>query len=341
MKPLFCLTILSFAVAKAIAAEEITPYKYNDKERIRGLGSYTIPEKSRFTVERAKEKSPDIVCYMSKPNKSSFPIAILCGGSSSKNDILSIIHFHRYYLQEFLDLGIAVLTIEQRGVDGDKTDCKEFMTHYTRSARLDDHQTVIENLKLNPPQGWNGKFIFLGVSEGGPLVTTLTTQYSDITTATINWCGAGNWSWRDELWTFLEAMKKEIPWHVKLRMRLAEWMPLAINFSLPKTRNEYDQIMDKTLADPDCSREFMGMTYKYHADALSYPTYEYDKIRTPLLVVAGSADTIIRSSDEFVGKAKEAHAPITYMRIPDMNHYVRKYPEVVAESFKWLSQQLG
>ena len=52
---------------------------------------------------------------------------------------------------------------------------------------------------------------FLGGSEGGPIVTTLTTEYPDITIATINWSGAGDWSWRDELWAFIEGMKNEIP----------------------------------------------------------------------------------------------------------------------------------
>jgi pimeloyl-ACP methyl ester carboxylesterase len=335
--------ITLFLTVVMFASEEITPYKYTDKEikEVKeGLKIYDIPQKSRFTTKRIEPEIPDIVYYMSIPDKSSFPIAILCGGSSSKNDLHSIIHFHRYFLKEFLDLGIAVLTVEQQGIDGKKMNPQEFMVHYTRSERLRDHQIVIENLKLYPTQGWNGKFIFLGVSEGGPLVTTLTSQYSDITVATINWCGAGNWSWRDELWVFIEGIKKEIPWHVKLRMHLPKWFPFAIDFCLPKTRQQYDQIMDQTLQDPDCNKEFMSMTYKYHADALSYPKYNYNKICTPMLVVAGDQDTIIHSSDEFVDKAKEANVAISYLRVPGMNHYVRKYPDVVAQSFEWLKQQL-
>jgi pimeloyl-ACP methyl ester carboxylesterase len=323
------------------ASEGITPYKYTDKERKKGLKIYEVPQQSCFTTKRTDIDAPDIVYYMSIPHKSSFPIAILCGGSSSRNDIMSIVHFHRYFLQEFLDLGVAVVTIEQQGVNDKQIDPEEFMSHYTRSERLHDHEKVIENLKSCPPQGWNGKLIFLGVSEGGPLVTTLTTHYSDITTATINWCGAGNWSWRDELWVFMEDMKKEIPWHIKLRMGLPKWVPFAISFSLPKTRQDYDQIMDQTLQSPDYNKEFMGMTYKYHADALNYPKYDYNKISAPMLVVTGDQDTIIHSSDEFVNKAKEVNAPITYVRVPGMKHYIRKHPDVIADSFEWLKQQLG
>jgi acetyl esterase/lipase len=107
---------------------------------------------------------------------------------------------------------------------------------------------------------------------------------------------------------------------------------------LPKTRQEYDAIMDQTLQNPLSDKYFMGMTYKYHADALRYPQPDYAKISTPFLVVAGAKDTIIGSSDEFVRKAKVAGAPITYLRIPDMDHYIRKRPEVVQQSFTWLKQ---
>ena len=70
---------------------------------------------------------------LSAPKSDSYPIAILCGGSSSAGDVQSIIHFHRYFLQEFLDLNTGVITLEQRGVDGNEVDVKEFMEHYTRS----------------------------------------------------------------------------------------------------------------------------------------------------------------------------------------------------------------
>lgn len=103
-----------------------------------------------------------------------------------EDDITSIIHFHRYFLKEFLDLGVGVITIEQQVIDGNHVKKTEFMQPYTRSNRLSDHRTVIEHLKKHPPQGWNGKLPFLGVSEGGTIVTTLTTDYSELTLATIN-----------------------------------------------------------------------------------------------------------------------------------------------------------
>lgn len=324
-----------------LTASELTPYKYTDEERLNGGPIYEIPSSSRFTTPRRGVDSPDIVYYFSKPSQSTFPIALLVGGSSSENDIISIIHFHRYFLKEFLDLGVAVITVEQQGVDGRHINTDEFMEHYTKSNRLNDHRTVIEYLKNYPPLGWNGQLIFLGVSEGGPIVTTLTTEYSTDLIATINWSGAGDYCWSDQLWVFMEDMQKNTPWYIKLRGKLPSWIPYSLNFDFPTSRKDYDNLMIETVKNPTARLKIAGMTYKYHADALTaYPKPEYDKIKTPFLVVAGVKDSIIHSSDAFVLQAKAAGAPITYMRISDMDHYIRKKEDVITDSFKWLDKQL-
>jgi alpha-beta hydrolase superfamily lysophospholipase len=341
MKIIFFIIALLLTATTTFASEEITPYKYTDQEREKGLVPYDIPQKSRFTIKRIAVNAPDIIYYMSKPSKHSFPIAILCGGSSLEDDITSIFYFHRYLLKEFLDLGVGVITLEQQGVDGNQISAREFMEHYTRSNRLSDHRTVIAHLKKHPPKGWNGKLIFLGVSEGGPIVTTLTTEYSDITVATINWSGAGDFSWRDELWYFMQDMIQNTPWHIKLRVQLPSWMPYSLDLYFPKSRKDHDNAMDETIKNPSANLKLAGMTYKYHADALTtYPKPEYGKMKTPYLVVAGTKDSIIDSSDVFIRKAKETGAPITYMRISDMDHYVRKKEDVIKDSFDWLKKQI-
>lgn len=341
MKIIFFIIALLLTATTTFASEEITPYKYTDQEREKGLVPYDIRQKSRFTSERIEVNAPDIVYYMSKPSKPSFPIAIVCGGSSLEDDVISIIHVHRYLLKEFLDLGVAVLTVEQWGVDGKKINPQEFMAHYTSSNRLSDHRTVIAYLKKHPPLGWNGKLIFLGVSEGGPIVTTLTTDYPEMTLATINWSGASDFSWRDELWYFMQDMTQKTPWYIKLRAQLPSWMPFSLDLYFPKSRKAHDEAMDEIIKNPTANLKLAGMTYKWHADTLNaYPKPEYGKMKTPYLVVAGTKDSIIDSSDAFVRKAKETGAPVTYMRISDMDHYVRKREDVIKGSFEWLKQQI-
>ena len=327
--------LLSLMSLTAMESFEITPHRFTDEEMRNGGPLYEIPKSSRFTASR--KDGPDIVYYLSKPKSDSYPIAILCGGSTSKNDISSIIHLHRYLLKEFIDLGAGVLTVEQWGVDGNKVNADEFMQYYTRTQRLLDHRTVIEALKKNPPVGWNGKIILFGASEGGLLVTTLTTDFQDSVIATINWSGAGDWSWREELWVFVEKLLSENPDCHDHKLKLKD-CPCMEDVA---TRERYDAKMDETLDNPTADKEFLGMTYLYHADAQKFPEYDYAKMKSPFLVVSGTLDSLIKSSDAFVEKATEAGAKITYHRVDDMDHYVRKNPKAVEQTFDWLAKQLN
>lgn len=339
------LVIISFVFFSniAFAEEEITPYKFSDAEYNNGFSEYIIPKSSIFTVARSQKNAPDITYYYSKPKHSKeFPIAIFCTGSSSEGSVSSVIHVHRYFLKEFLDLGAALITVEQWGVNNNQPNVDEFMHHYTRTQRLIDHKVVIEYLLKNPPQGWDGKLIFVGVSEGGPLVTALAIDYPNITLATINWCGAGDWNWREELWFFIEDMRvkmlSSIPMHIRIRSYLPSWMPYSVDLHLPKTRSEYDEVMNQTLADPTPEKQLMGMTYMYHADSLNWPKINYEDIKSPYLVVAGGKDSLVKSIDELVDKSRQAGVKITYLRVPDMDHYVRKRQDVLEKSFDWLKK---
>lgn len=324
--------IFIFTASLIFGENEITPYKYTDQDQKNGMPVYEIPSSCRFTTKRLEPNAPEIIYYLSKPkNKDgsgsqSYPIIIFCGGSTSQDSVVSIIHLHRYYLQEFLDLGGAVLTVEQWGIDGNTVNKNIFMEHYTRSQRLHDHEAVINRLKLDPPQGWNGQLIFFGVSEGGPIATTLATEYRDMTTAVISWSGMGDWSWREQLWEFLQQLKLEDA--------------TALQSKSITSRGDYDACMDETLRNPTSEKYFFGMTFKYHADALIYPKIDYSKISMPFLAVVGAKDSFIKSSDAFVEKAKKTRAPITYLRVPDMDHYVRKRADIVQQTFDWLKQHL-
>jgi len=37
---------------------------------------------------------------------------------------------------------------------------------------------------------------------------------------------------------------------------------------------------------------------------------------------------------------KKPNYSVTYFRIPDMDHYVRKSPDIIEQSFTWLKEQL-
>lgn len=320
--------------------DEITPHKFASYDEA-VASAYIIPESSRYTLSRQQNNAPDIIYYMSKPKTGTLlPIAILCEGSTPSNEIASIIYFHRYFLEEFLTLPAAVITLEQWGIDGNSIDKNVFMKHYTRSQRLKDHQTAIEYFISNPPHWWNGKFILFGVSEGGPLVTKLTENYNNHITATINWCGAGCHNWCKELWGFICELRKNknVPWWIKLWDVVPSWLPFSLD--IPKTYTEHCKRMKAIQANPTTEKLFMDMTYLYHADALAWPEHDYRALKNPFLIVVGTADSIIHSADAFAENAKIAGANITYFRVEGMDHYIRLRPDIIAQSFEWLKKQI-
>lgn len=329
----FLLIMFNFP-AFAMDDLEITPYKYVNRPAL----GYDIPPSSRFTVKREEKDAPKIVYYLSKSQAKPYAIAILCGGSSMKGELSSVIHFHRYFLEEFQKLGLGVLTLEQWGIDGNTINDDEFLRHYTRTQRLKDHQTVINHLMSQPPEGWNGKLVFLGVSEGGPLVTDLTILYPETTRATINWVGAGDWTWQEELWAFLQALLKE---DAECKDHQTKLSKCNICFEDALSRQDYDARVEAIQRNPTSDKDFFGMSYMYHADAFQKPPYDYKKIHTPFLVVAGALDSHVQSSDSFVKKALEAGAPVTYERVEDMGHGIREKPKVINNSFEWLREKLS
>ena len=153
---------------------------------------YNIPPSIRFALDRPGTES-SLVYYFSKPDSidHAYPILILCEGSASKGDLTSVFWFREYFSERIQPLQVGYLTVEQCGIDGNQINEEEFWNYYSRSQRLKDHLRVIEYIEENPPVGWNGQFIFIGVSEGGPLVTDLSIACPN-TLATINWVGAGD-----------------------------------------------------------------------------------------------------------------------------------------------------
>ena len=288
---------------------------------------YNIPPSIRFTCSR-ENSEPEIIYYFKPPDLSlgSYPILILCGGSSSKGSIGSEFFMFEYFKEKVAALNAGFITVEQWGIDGKNIDEETFFNHYSRTQRFNDHMQVIKHLESNPPDGWSGDLIFLGVSEGGPLVTSLTTSYPR-TLATVNWSGEGDWPWVDEVWVFLEDMKK------KSNVDALD--------GIPSTREEYDALIEQIKTNPSTTDWFAGMTYFYLADAFRQAPTKYDQIRSPFLVVEGTDDPNIDSRDEFVRKAKEAGAPIEYIRVERMDHYIRKRPDIIDQSFDWLKNCLS
>ncbi len=277
-----------------------------------------------FTVPREAAGSPAITYYLSEPSTPSFPILILLEGSSSQGHLTSVVHSHTAVGNPFVEMGFALLTVDQWGIKGECIDEPAFWQHYTRSQRLADHQRVIAYLEQHPPQGWDGTFVFLGGSEGGALATQLMLLHPQRTLATINWIGAVDWLWDEQFWQFYEYQRAH---------------DQSVDNDIPKNKKEYELLVQDIKKNPSTDKWLGGMTYLYHADAYEQPPYYYQKMETPLLVVVGDEDSITPSTDVFVEKATKAGAPITYHRVKGMGHEVSD--EAVQYSLTWLAEQLS
>jgi pimeloyl-ACP methyl ester carboxylesterase len=294
-----------------------------------GCASLVKPTPAQLSARMSiiNDEKTKTVFYLTKPNREEFPIAVLCEGSSSQNDIASVWQVHQFeQFRELSQMGIAILTVEKDGIDAEKIDNARFFANYTRSKRFHDHIMVIDHLLKNPPNGFDGRLIFVGASEGGPIANQLSIHYPQ-TIATINWSASGYWPWPDELWAWAERMRKQHPFFA----RLYGWWN-----KIPRIREEFDHVMEETLHDPSDKRWFLGMTYRYHADAIKTPTVLYEKIHAPILVVCGTKDSLIESCDDFAKKSPVS-APITYWRIEGMEHPISKNKQnIIPKSFEWM-----
>lgn len=78
------------------------------------------------------------------------------------------------------------------------------------------------------------------------------------------------------------------------------------------------------------------MTYKYHADAQTIIPLNYSVIDVRTLVVIGEKDPNIKMANNLY-KSLAHKENITYLKIKDFDHYVRKSKEAVSKTFSWLA----
>lgn len=280
-----------------------------------------------YSIKRSDVSGPDINYYLSRPATSSYPIVVLVGGSTDKDHLASIAEFHRYFWNDISQTNLGVISVEPWGINGDKISPDEFMAHYTRTQILHNYQQVIDHIKKYPPIGWNGRLALLGVSEGGTIVIELNENKSNNILATVIWSGASDWTWQDELWVDMQPICKS--------------MPTLNDCKYLLTRAKYDLKMDEILKNLTPNKYFFNMTYMYMADALIFNTPDYKNIHGSLLMVSGTKDTLIQSSDDFYKKATANGVDVTYWRIEGMDHYIRKRPDLITNSFIWLKNYLS
>ena len=238
---------------------------------------------------------PDFYLELPK-QKDSYPLLIALEGSIVQEDgPSSVLRLQRILAPVFLNHGIGVVMMERRGAYKRGIDPDRFHQFNFPSQRLADHIKLVQHLREHPPKGWDGRLFILGGSEGGPIAIKL--SHAVKPDACIALIGCGDQLFKEYIWT--HQLKQGV-------------------FS---DRKDYEEQIEKMKKDPDPKKWWYGQTYRYWADALDQSeSKEALELECPFLVVAGSEDHEVASTDRLVQKAREQKKDITYLRIEGMEH---------------------
>lgn len=295
---------------------------------------------TRLTLTR--EDGSELVYYISLPknqeHQESYCIMVLSEGSYNSHETKSILRLHNWVLPYFEYLPIALVSLEKYGIDGQQIDIRLFHEHNTRLQRIQDHELVVQALEKNSFPGWNKKFVFMGGSEGGYISTALAIEHTFSTQALIILAGLGAWSSHDEIWGFLQHMYAQDVVGTSILALFNDDYELF-------SRTLFDKKIQEILNAPTAEKFWFGQTYKYWADAFSrdreFNLHAFYDLKIPVLLVTGSKDPMIESCDALVEEATIYNTPITYWRIDDMSHNIKKEkPELFTEAAAWLQPHL-
>lgn len=253
-----------------------------------------------------------LVYYLDSSKEHNAPIVILIEGSY--NDAIgpeSILRLHKKIATPFLQAGMHIVLLERRGVDGKQIDIDLFHQFNFPSQRLSDHLTLIQYLRNNPPPHWNGQFIVIGGSEGGPIAIKLAHQIHPLACVAI--VGCGSTSFKEYIWKTIQSIQAESPWGTQ---SLISWY-----YDIPVTRDAYEQQYQLMKANPTPKEKWFGQTFLYWADALDQTEdQEFLALKCPAIVVAGEKDIECSSTDHLIEVSRQHNQDVTYLRIEGMKH---------------------
>lgn len=258
-------------------------------------------------------KKSKFVYYLEKPiAMEKYPILLAIEGSFSYSDgIESVLRLHKKLAPHVLSWRVGLVTLERRGVNNNQIDEDVYHRYNVPSQRFLDHLRLIAWLYQNPPAGWDGQFIILGGSEGGPLAIKLAKKIKPLACVTIVGCSGK--SFKEYIWETITSMSSAMPWWQRF---LSYWW-----YSIPYTRGDYDKQCAIMKKDPDYKKWWFGQTYLYWSDTLGKSEAgDFLSLSCPCLVVAGSKDIARSSTDQLVERAKKKNKDVTYICIEGMAH---------------------
>ncbi|NGX49428.1 MAG: hypothetical protein K940chlam5_01026 [Candidatus Anoxychlamydiales bacterium] len=287
--------------------------------RVLILCFFVVPLFSFFNKSNLEEKfnsnkqfiDEGLVYYSFEPKNNLRPILVVVEGSYVHQEgPQSIIRLHKPFSKLISELDYGLILIERRGISNESVYKDTFHKFNTPTQRLHDHIKLVNYLKENPPSWWNGEIFILGGSEGGPIAIKLAKNINANGLVAI--VGCGDQTFKEYIWQVIEKMYFSSSWSDKLIF----WWE-----DLPKNRAEYEDKCEEMKKNPTPNKWWFGQTYLYWSDALDQEEKDdFLALKCPSLVISGSEDVGVESTNSLIEKAISKKMDITYFCIEGMGH---------------------
>lgn len=285
---------------------------------------------SLFCVERLAIPRTDqsqIEVYITYPEgEGLFPIMLLMQGSDAE----SVLNSHNTLSDRFNPYGIAILSIEKRGINCQGKDNQQFIEHDYFESRLQDFATVMQSLEHQSIPKWNGDLILIAGSEGGKIAPRLALNYPSHVAGVILIGSGGGLPFSEELKFQIEfALSNMNPFYkFCFKIRDIIW-----------SRTIDDQYVN-ILEHSDSLELWYQKTFRWWASYLNYnPLPEMLQLDIPIYMVHGELDNKIPVESADVVKAAFEEVDkfnLTYARYVDLGHSLKGRDDVYHRMTEWI-----
>lgn len=264
------------------------------------------------------------------PQDSSFPIILLVQGSDSDSVFLN----HQALTERFTTQGMAVLSVEKRGVNSQGIDQQQFIEYDFFESRLHDFSSVLKVIEESILPQWSGQIIILGGSEGGKIAPKLARQYSHFVSGVVLVGSGGGIPFADELKYQIQAELDNQNAFYKLCSKIR-------SFILPK---EVDSQYEKMLLQPNSLEMWCNKSYRWWVSYLRYdPLPDLLQLNMPIYMIHGAKDPKIPIESADLLKWAfdcEGKRNMTYARYDDLGHSIRGRDDVYGALVEWINRIL-
>lgn len=267
-----------------------------------------------------------IEAYLSPPvQDSTYPIILLIQGSDSE----SVTLHHHVLAEKFLPHGIAVLSVEKRGISAQDIDQQQFIEYDFFESRLRDFSSVLKVIEESLLLQWNGQLILVGGSEGGKIAPKLALQYAHFVSGVMLVASGGGIP-------FAEELKYQIQNELDNQNAFLKLCTKIRSLILPK---EIDSQFEKILSQPHSLEMWCNKSFRWWASYLRYnPLPDLLQLNMPIYMIHGALDPKIPiESADFLKWAFDCEGKknLTYARYDDLGHSIKGRDDVYGPFVEW------